>query len=62
MMTHGRKCEIVANYIADNMDHLDLVEFVVDTLYQQMKHSNMLEEYMSDCGLNEQHLEELGGV
>ena len=62
MITHGRKCEIVAAYIANRMDTDDLIEYVIDDLYQLMKHggANLLENYMEDYGLTEQHLNELG--
>jgi hypothetical protein len=61
-MNHDRKCQVVAAYIADRMNTDDLVEYVVDDLYQMMKHSDLLEGYMADYCLTEQHLEELGGV
>ena len=60
-MNHDRKCQIVAAYIADRMDTDDLLEYVTDALYHEMKHSNVLEDYMDDYCLTEQHLEELGG-
>lgn len=60
-MNHDRKCQVVATYIADRMSTDDLLEFVIDALYHEMKHSNVLEDYMDDYCLTEQHLEELGG-
>ena len=62
MMTYSRKCELVANYIANNMTLDEMKEYIVDELYQTMKHGEMLEDYMEDYDLTEQHLEELGGV
>ena len=60
-MNHDRKCQVVATYIANRMNTDDLLEYVVDDLYQLMKHSDLLEDYMADYCLTEQHLEELGG-
>ena len=60
-MTNDRKCQVVATYIADRMSTDDLLEFVIDSLYHEMKYNNALEGYMADYCLTEQHLEELGG-
>ena len=61
-MNHDRKCQVVAAYIADRMNTDDLVEYVMNDLYQLMKHGDLLEGYMADYCLTEQRLEELGGV
>ena len=60
-MNHDRKCQVVATYIAERMNTDDLMEYVIDDLYQLMKHGGGLENFMHDYGLTEQNLEELGG-
>ena len=61
-MTHSDKCYIVAKYALDSMKLDDIMDYALDSLFQEIKNSDMLEDYMRDYGLTEQHLEELGGV
>jgi len=61
-MKHSDKCYIVAKYALDSMKLDDIMDYALDSLFQEIKNSDMLEEYMRDYGLTEQHLEELGGV
>lgn len=61
-MTDEEKCRVVARYIVDNMSYQDMWQYALNAVYDGVRHSGKLEEYMADCGLTEQHLEELGGT
>lgn len=61
-MNHDRKCQIVAAYVVDNMDHNDLLDYATDAMYENLKYgdSGALDEYIEFYGLTESKLEELG--
>lgn len=60
-MTDKQKCRAVASYIVDNMTYQEMWQYVLNAVYDEVSNSDKLEEYMADCGLTEQHLEEIGG-